>query len=362
MRASKFKMTHFYTTIKILGAYAFTCCDEWDELTKRWNYFVNIFEPLKISPNKFLRYVVVSQFKASVSIAKCLEWMKKNEQQTNILANPLSLIAKLTLTAEAIKQIRNGTGPDGRPNMYLNNMLKLAPSAEQQYFLLIPLWRADINQFNDACAIAESILFINKILAHYTGSTEKNFINWGKNLSNLIEDKTGYKNLISEIKSELQIENNKLESVLLEVSLTNTSKNLVYWILKRCELYASEISKDDNNLNSGVDLFQTVDIEHIEPSSSKDLPEEYIHRLGNLTIQEKGFNRANGKKKFIEKLGSYSHSKYKMTNALAGMPESGGQHKKAFELFYSSQDWSAQHINARTGKIVATTLKALNFT
>ena len=27
MSASKFKMTHFYTTIKILGAYAFTCCD-----------------------------------------------------------------------------------------------------------------------------------------------------------------------------------------------------------------------------------------------------------------------------------------------------------------------------------------------
>jgi hypothetical protein len=178
----------------------------------------------------------------------------------------------------------------------------------------------------------------------------------------LIEDKTAYKNLIIQIKSELQIENNKLESVLLEVSLTNTSKNLVYWILKRCELYASEISRDDNNLNSGVELFQTVDIEHIEPSSSKDLPEEYIHRLGNLTIQEKGFNRANGKKKFIEKLGSYSHSKYKMTNALAGMPASGGQHKKAFELFYSSKDWSAQHINARTGKIVETTLKALNFT
>jgi hypothetical protein len=83
---------------------------------------------------------------------------------------------------------------------------------------------------------------------------------------------------------------------------------------------------------------------------------------GNLTIQEKGFNRANGKKKFIEKLGSYSHSKYKMTNALAGMPASGGQHKKAFELFYHSKEWSAQHINARTGKIVETTLKALNFT
>ena len=27
MRAYKFKMTHFYSTIKILGAYAFTCCD-----------------------------------------------------------------------------------------------------------------------------------------------------------------------------------------------------------------------------------------------------------------------------------------------------------------------------------------------
>jgi hypothetical protein len=65
---------------------------------------------------------------------------------------------------------------------------------------LIPLWKAEISQFNDASGIAESILFINKILAHYTGSTEKNFISWGKSLSNLIEDKAEYKKLINEIK------------------------------------------------------------------------------------------------------------------------------------------------------------------
>jgi hypothetical protein len=226
---------------------------------------------------------------------------------------------------------------------------------------LIPLWNANQAQFSQACAIAESVLFLNKILAHYTGSTEKNFIFWGRDLSQLITSPQEYENYIFKIKSELQSENKKLEAVLLQVSLTNTSKSLVNWILKRCELYASLISSDDSHINLGVEIYQSVDIEHIEPSSSKELTEEFIHKLGNLTIQEKGFNRANGKMKFDDKKISYSKSKYKMTNALVGMPSSGGQHKKAFELFYSSDDWSAQHINARTGKIVETTLKALSF-
>jgi hypothetical protein len=335
--------------------------DAWDELTKHWNSFVNLFEPLKIPPNKFLRYVVVTQFKTPISVAKCLDWLRENDDLTMIRANPLSLIAKLTLTAKAIKNIRAGHAADGKPNMFLNNMLKLAPSAEQQYFLLIPLWNANQAQFSQACAIAESVLFLNKILAHYTGSTEKNFIFWGRDLSQLITSPQEYENYIFKIKSELQSENKKLEAVLLQVSLTNTSKSLVNWILKRCELYASLISSDDSHINLGVEIYQSVDIEHIEPSSSKELTEEFIHKLGNLTIQEKGFNRANGKMKFDDKKISYSKSKYKMTNALVGMPSSGGQHKKAFELFYSSDDWSAQHINARTGKIVETTLKALSF-
>jgi hypothetical protein len=198
-------------------------------------------------------------------------------------------------------------------------------------------------------------------LSHYTGSTEKNFIDWGRELSKITNEPKDFINKINQIKSHLQIENKKLEAVLLQVSMTNTSKGLINWILSRCELYASLISKDDSNINLGVEIYQSVDIEHIEPQSSTDLTDEYIQKLGNLTIQEKGFNRANGKKKFIEKKDIYNKSKYKMTNALGGMPITGGQHKKAYELFYAAEDWSAQNITDRTSKLVQTTLKAMNF-
>ena len=68
----------------------------------------------------------------------------------------------------------------------------------------------------------------------------------------------------------------------------------------------------------------------------------------------------------ITKLNTTEHklhnkSKYKMTNALDGMPNTGGLNKKAYELFYCSDDWSAQSINARTSKLVETTLKAMHF-
>ncbi len=332
--------------------------DKWDELTNLWMAFTDVFEPLKLQANKFLRYVVVTQFLESVPAAKCLQWIKENESTTAYKSNPKSLIQKLTHTASCIKNIREGYGPDKKKNMYLINMRKLSPNAEQQYFMLIPLWEADIKLFDQACAASEAVLFINKILAHYTGSTEKNFIDWGKKLHQHIKNKLEFEDVMNgEIWPILQNEKTKLEATLLKVTWTNTNRNLIRWLLQRCELHAALISTDD--VSDGVDKYQNVDIEHIEPQNGSTIDDAIIQGLGNLTIQEKGFNRAYGNRKFEEKLPAYGKSGFKMTNALAGLPVLGGKSKKAYELFYSSSTWGSKEISQRTIKLVEATLISL---
>lgn len=334
--------------------------EEWERLSKNWNEFQTTFEPLKIPANKFLRYAVVTQFGENISSKDCLKWLKENESRSKIKSNPKDLITMLNATAVAIKGIRNGTDKDGNKNMYLINMRRLAPSAEQQYFMLIPLWNSEKIIFEDVCAVSESVLFVNKMLAHYTGSTEKNFIEWGKSLAAIRHDKALCKEYINTtIRPLLNEEKSKLEAVLLESTWKNTNRTLIGWILKRCELYAAAICKDD--VTNGVDKFSNVDIEHIEPQSANELNDSLVQALGNLTIQEKGFNRANGNKRFDEKLSSYNKSAYKMTNAISGMPSSGGAAKAAFEIFYSANSWGGVQIQERTAKIVSLILNVLQF-
>ena len=332
--------------------------DKWDELTESWMEFIDVFEPLKIQANKFLRYVVVTQFLESVPAARCLQWIKDNEKNTDYKTNPKSLIQKLTHTANCIQSIRDGVGPNKKKNMYLINMRKLSPNAEQQYFMLIPIWAAEIKLFDQACAASEAVLFINKILAHYTGSTEKNFIDWGKTLHQHISSKNQFETTLNtEIWPVLKNEKTKLEATLLKVTWTNTNRSLIRWLLQRCELHANLISQEDTS--DGVDKYQNVDVEHIEPQNGSPLDDAVIQAFGNLTIQEKGFNRAYGNRKFEEKLPAYGKSGFKMTNALAGIPDLGGKSKKAYELFYSSTTWGSKEISQRTIKLVEASLIAL---
>ena len=129
-------------------------------------------------------------------------------------------------------------------------------------------------------------------------------------------------------------------------------------MLQRCELYASLIAKEDTT--NGVAAYEPVDIEHIEPKSSDRMPVEKLQLLGNLTLQEKGLNRGNGKAPYSEK-ENYLHSKYYMTKALKiGAPDVGGANKKAYELFQMAETWSVSEIINRTTNIAGVLLAALN--
>lgn len=332
---------------------------EWDELNQKWNSFMEVFEPLKMPPNKFLRYVITTQYGSSSPAAKCLGWFKDNAESIGLSKNPLGVIEILDRTARCIKSIRLGNGPSGQSNMYLKNMRSLAPSAEQQYFLILPNWKLDGESFDLICALAESQVFVNKILAHYTGATEKNFIEWGRNISQLGNDVRLIRTYLEEnIWVLVRKEFDKLEAVLTAVALTNTPKSLVKWMLQRCELFAAITAKED--FSKGVLAFEPVDIEHIEPQSSDRMDTAKIQLFGNLTLHEKGLNRGNGKAPYEAK-ENYRHSRYYMTKALKiGAPQVGGANKKAYELFYTAESWGVTEILERTTKLAGVLLKALN--
>jgi hypothetical protein len=338
--------------------------DEWVKISNAWKGFLAVYEPTKIVPNKFLRYTVVTQFGENRPAMKCLSWIKDNPELTRVASDPLFMIDRLRSSAVAIREMQQGHGPDWsksqRPNMYIQNMIVLAPSSEQQYFLLIPVWNAAKELFDATAAVAESVVFLNRILSHYTGTTEKNFIEWGRELGRR-SSSTSYalEFLDTDVWPKIRAERSRVESMLLTITWKNTNHGLIGWILKRCEIQAAYLNHEDTSM--GVDAYGEVDVEHIEPQHGSELNETIVHSLGNLTLQEKGFNRANGRKSFEVKLASYGKSKFRITNALAGIPSTGGSSKKALDLFYSATDWGGIEIRERGNKLVGTLLSVLGF-
>lgn len=330
--------------------------DDWDNLNQKWNYFIDLFDALNMPSNKFLRYVIYTQYDDSVKAAECLNWFRKNKQLDE-KDQAFEVLKTLTFTAEAIKKIRLGKGPDGKKNQYLENIRSLAPSAEQQYYLLLSNWTSSASLFNQIALVAEAQIFVNKILAHYTGATEKNFIEWGKSIKFMNSNSVEINAYIEEnIWTHLRADVSKLEDKLSGISLSNTAKPVIRWILKRCEIYALQMTGVD--ISGGVNIIEGVDIEHIEPDSSTRFGQDRIQLLGNLTLHEKGFNRANGKLPFEEKQ-NYEFSKIHMTRSLRGIPEIGGSNRAAYEIFYSAENWGPPQILERTTRLTNVILKAL---
>ena len=96
----------------------------------------------------------------------------KSEQQEYQLPLNVQLVREVMLRQTGTMGVSQ-SGVDFEPfnAMYLNNMIKLAPSAEQQYFLLIPLWKAEISQFNDAVKwISVISVYLHEFLVNSCGS------------------------------------------------------------------------------------------------------------------------------------------------------------------------------------------------
>lgn len=93
---------------------------------------------------------------------------------------------------------------------------------------------------------------------------------------------------------------------------------------------------------SETGVLDVVDLEHILPQKPDDYwlrrlgndePIEWIHRLGNLTVIDKGLNRGIQNKSFIHKKKKYQISEIKITRDLV-----------------RSKDWGPSSIDKRQRK------------
>lgn len=127
-----------------------------------------------------------------------------------------------------------------------------------------------------------------------------------------IRNLTGIRN---HIKQKIYVSNENFEAAFYEKIFTKSRKPLAKYTLCEIENYI---------FNSEIDyLLSDASIEHILPEEysnrypfSKDQHQQYVYRLGNLTLLEEKKNNKIGGKEIKEKRKAYATSKYKMTKQI----------------------------------------------
>lgn len=351
------------SSLDIIKSYLFDNTNEsdWQAVNDAWTSFNEKYEKLNFTPNKFLRYLIITEYKnTSIQASKVLDWVNENPAE---LKKPIVFLKKMDHLAAAIYSIKKGNGNNGNVNQHIVNINALAPSSEQQYFLLLMSWNKSTKIFNEVCRAAESYIFRNKILVTYTGAIEKNFIGWGESLSKISTDDEAQGFINSIIWKFIRESNVQIESKISEVSWTKTNKSFIGWILKRAELYAIEISGDLKA--DGVKSFNgmQIDVEHIDSQNSSNLAPDDLHNIGNLTLLERSINRAIKDKPFEDKFPHYAGSKFFMTKSINKIPAIGGKQKQATEVFYHPDEikWSVTDVTSRQSRVVKALMKGLNY-
>ena len=231
------------------------------------------------------------------------------------LAKQLNEVSKIYSSIEG-SAIKNSFINDSS-NMYIIfNLLK----TKQSHALLIPFYNASIEQKQRVLDVL--VKYVASVIFSFTHSN-----NIEKDLPALMEKilvKDTIEEKVAVFESELQMMTKKyittLKAILPTKNLAGRNKRKPDKggrILKFIELYF--------NQNENIKTLKKIEVEHIMPLESDiedygfkntDDFDEYLNRLGNLTLLTKKYNISATNKQFSDKIEHYRASEFLITKGI----------------------------------------------
>ena len=205
------------------------------------------------------------------------------------------------------------------------NELKLFRVTQPFPLLMESYFRLPIPQFEDVLRFCSVIAFRYNVIGNLDPKRQElGFHNASKKL--FTEQITNSSQVAQELKS-IYIDDERFENLFSTKQVnTKSKKKLARYILYSIE---NQIAETDRNFED-----ETATIEHIlpenpslewEPAFSLEEQENYIYRLGNLTLLESAKNNDCGSKPFEEKQVIYRQSQYKITKDIDYLEWKAGQ-------------------------------------
>jgi hypothetical protein len=335
--------------------------DQFEKLNKTWKALVDILHGAGEKPLRFLRYFILSGYNAErLREEEIYTWFSANPDAVGYERDPLAFAEHLLSAAQAYTRFAQGQNADGTVNRHLDELRRVSGTARQHLILLMAARGASREVFNALARHVENLFFVYIITREATKSLEREFAIWAAEVRDLrgVEDVARFVEArFTPIKKNLAPRFRQAFETLRESDL---QRYRVTYVLAKLSQFVDEIAKG-SSAATALDKYirSGVEIEHILPQRPDtemrgafdltDRYDEYVGRLGNLTLLEKPINSSVSNGRFELKRPGYASSDFLLTRSLAGSTNVGlnTSYTRATAHLMVFDSWTSAEIERR---------------
>ena len=347
-----------------------TSSEDYPKLKDRWKILIDVLDDCGEKPLRFLRYYIMSHYeidhRRSIREDEIYDWFVKNTVICGIDRDPIGFAVRLTECARAHANFLSSKDCRGIENRYLRNLALLGGALRQQHILLLAGRHLAPNLFENLCRGIENLFFCYIITREPTKTFERNFARWSRELRNCKDGDALDAFLNRYFVADLRGRSDRFDFAFRELTQLNIQKYRMRYILAKLTQYIEERAWGSPTY-SELDRYvhKTVHVEHILPQTPTaevreafDKPveyEDYLGRLGNLTLLEKTINSSVSNGSYTEKVPGYRQSFFLLTKSLAEKPQVGvdTQLNRAVADLIQFECWNSQTIVERQQMLTA---------
>ena len=351
--------------------------DEWKKITKP-------LEKEKEKPLRFLRYFLMANYvikndrgDAVVREDEIYDWFvaKDNAALCDYANKPFEFVRKVIRNVEHYLAFANGLGNDGKPNLAMDSLKRLAGGAFSLHFVLL-LAAANFPKplFDHFVTQLESFLFYYIFTKTPTKDLERSFSQWADELRVIAEttDPVKQKVLLNafiadRFKKNMDGKSQELADALKRFTLYSMQQYRTRYLLARLTQNV-DMAFSGVKTPGSLEPFTNLEIEHILPDNptpelrakwSAENPsavyEDYKNRLGNLALLEKPINIVAGNDFYAAKQDEYRKSGNYLTRSLVALISVGQNTSisRINEKLTAFPGWDAASIEKRHGMLMA---------
>ena len=319
--------------------------DEWKKITKP-------LEKEKEKPLRFLRYFLMANYviknergDAVVREDEIYDWFvaKDNAALCDYANKPFEFVRKVIRNVEHYLAFANGMGNDGKPNLAMDSLKRLAGGAfSLHYVLLLAAANFPKPLFDHFVSQLESFLFYYIFTKTPTKDLERNFSVWADELRSIagMADPSRQRVTLNAFVSDrfeknMASKSQELSDALKRFSLFSMQQYRTRYLLAKMAQHV-DMAFSGVTLTGSLVPYTILEIEHILPDTpTADLrskwvaenPEasydDYKNRLGNLTLLEKPINIVASNDFYTAKQTEYRKCNNYLTRSLVELTTVG---------------------------------------
>lgn len=352
--------------------------DKFSKLKDEWKKITKPLEENREKPLRFLRYFLMANYKiennrkdSTVREDEIYDWFttKENIVLCNYQAEPFAFVRKIINNVEHFISLTEGKGNDGKDNVYMNNIRRLAGGAlSLHYVLLLAAYNLPKERFDYLLKQLESFLFYFIITRTATKELERNFSIWADELRAIAEikdyaEQTKKLNtfIAERFQKNIVAKQQEFNDALKRYNFYSLQQYRTRYILAKLTQHVDMAFKGLKT-PGGLDEYTVLEIEHVLPNNptdelitdfkekNKDKDyNEYKLKLGNLTLLEKPINIVAGRNFYTSKLNEYKKTKNYLTSSIAEIVIVGENTSinRINQKLKSFDNWDANSINER---------------